>query len=104
MITFKEEQILKLKKLIKELDAIRGRHTELVSVYTPSGYSLIEVINQLNNEKSTASNIKSKNTRKNVLSALEKIVQHLRIFKQTPSNGLVVFCGNVSKVEGRDDL
>ncbi len=104
MFVFREEQILKLKKLLKELEAIRGRHTELVSVYIPSGYSIIEVINQLSNEKSTAMNIKSKNTRKNVLSALEKIIQHLRIFKQTPPNGLVVFCGNISPVEGREDL
>ncbi len=104
MIAFREEEVLKLKKLIKELEAIRGRHTELVSVYIPSGYSIIEVINQLSNEKSTAINIKSKTTRKNVLSSLEKIIQHLRIFKQTPANGLVVFCGNVSPVEGREDL
>ncbi len=95
---------MKLKKLLKELEAIRGRHTELVSVYVPAGYSVIEIINQVSNEKSTAMNIKSKTTRKNVLSALEKIVQHLRIFKQTPPNGLVVFCGNVSLVEGREDL
>lgn len=89
---------------MKELEAIRGRHTELVSVYVPAGYNLNEVIGQLYAEKSTASNIKSKSTRKNVLEALEKIVQHLRIFKQTPENGLIVFCGNVSEVEGKDDL
>ncbi|MEM7824993.1 MAG: peptide chain release factor aRF-1 [Candidatus Aenigmatarchaeota archaeon] len=93
-----------MKKLLKELEVIKGRHTELVSVYVPSGYSLVDVINQLNNEKSTAANIKSKNTRKNVLTALEKIIGHLRIFKQTPPNGLVVFCGNVSPDEGKEDI
>ncbi len=86
------------------MDSIRGRHTELVSVYVPAGYNLNDIIGQLYAEKSTASNIKSKSTRKNVLDALEKIIQHLRIFKQTPANGLVVFCGNVSEVEGKDDL
>ncbi|MBI2546883.1 MAG: peptide chain release factor aRF-1 [Candidatus Aenigmarchaeota archaeon] len=89
---------------MKELEAIRGRHTELVSVYVPAGYNLVDIINQIYTEKSTASNIKSKTTRKNVLDALEKIIQHLRIFKQTPTNGLVVFCGNVSEVEGHEDL
>jgi len=49
-------------------------------------------------------NIKSKATRKNVLDALEKIIQHLRLFKQTPENGLVVFCGNVSQEEGKPDI
>jgi len=86
------------------LEKIKGRHTELVSVYIPAGYNLVEVINQLIEERSTAENIKSKTTRKNVVSALEKIIQHLRLFKQTPPNGLVVFAGNVSPVEGKEDI
>lgn len=86
------------------MESVRGRHTELVSVYVSAGYNLSDVVNQLYTEKSTASNIKSKTTRKNVLDALEKIIQHLRIFKRTPANGLIVFCGNVSPVEGKEDL
>ncbi len=101
---FKEEAILKLKKLIKELKSYKGRHTELVSVYIPADYNITEIINQLTQEKSTAMNIKSKTTRKNVLDALEKIIQHLRLFKKTPENGLVVFCGNVSQEEGKPDI
>ncbi|MBI2543611.1 MAG: peptide chain release factor aRF-1 [Candidatus Aenigmarchaeota archaeon] len=89
---------------MKELEAIRGRHTELVSVYVPAEYNLAEIVNQINTEKSTAINIKSKGTRKNVVDALEKIVQHLRVFRGTPHNGLVVFCGNVSETEGKQDL
>lgn len=96
--------MLKLKRLVKQLGKIRGRHTELVTVYIPAGYSITDVATQLFQEKSTASNIKSKTTRKNVLTALEKIIQHLKLFKQTPPNGLVVFCGNVSEVEGREDI
>jgi len=90
--------------LIKELEKIRGRHTELVSVYIPAGYNLYEVINQLVEERSTAENIKSKATRKNVVAALEKIIQYLRLFKQTPPNGLAVFAGNVSEFEGKEDI
>lgn len=100
----KEEESFKLKKLIKELEGIRGRHTELVSVYVPAGGNLQDSIDQIKNEQSTASNIKSKATRKNVVDALEKITQHLRTFRKTPPNGLVVFCGNISEVEGRPDL
>jgi peptide chain release factor subunit 1 len=99
-----EKKKYKLKKLVKELEDIRGRHTELVSVYIPSGYSITDVIGQLKDEQGTASNIKSKATRKNVMTALEKIIHHLRIFKQTPPNGLVVFCGNVSETEGKEDI
>lgn len=99
-----KEQQFKLKKLIKELEEIRGRHTELVSVYIPAGYNLVDIINQLKEEQGTASNIKSKTTRKNVLTALEKAIQHLRVFRKTPPNGLVIFSGNVSPVEGKEDI
>ena len=99
-----DEEKLKLKKLIKELEKIKGRHTELVSVYVPSGHNLVDVSNQLFQEKGTASNIKSKTTRKNVLTALEKITQHFKLFRKTPENGLVVFCGNISPVEGKEDI
>ncbi|OYT42578.1 MAG: peptide chain release factor 1 [Candidatus Aenigmarchaeota archaeon ex4484_224] len=104
MVKMNEEEKIKLKKLIKELEKIRGRHTELVSVYIPAGYNLVDVINQLRQEQSTAENIKSKTTRKNVLAALEKILQHLKLYRKTPDNGLVIFAGNVSEVEGRSDI
>lgn len=100
----KEEESFKLKKLVKELESIRGRHTELVSVYVPAGGNLLDSIDQIKSEEATAENIKSKATRKNVVDALEKIVQHLRTFRKTPPNGLVVFCGNISETEGRPDL
>jgi peptide chain release factor subunit 1 len=99
-----EKKRYKLKKLLSELEAIRGRHTELVSVYIPSGYSIVDVINQLKDEQGTASNIKSKTTRKNVVTALEKIIQHLKIFKETPPNGVAAFAGNVSEIEGKEDI
>jgi len=62
------------------------------------------MIDQLTQEKSTAENIKSKTTRKNVISALEKIIQYLKLFKQTPPNGLAVFAGNVSEFEGKEEI
>jgi len=99
-----EKEKRKIKKLVKELESIRGRHTELVSVYIPVGYSITDIIGQLKNEQGTASNIKSKATRKNVMSALEKIIQHLRVFKATPTNGLIVFAGNISETEGKEDI
>ncbi|MEM5804810.1 MAG: peptide chain release factor aRF-1 [Candidatus Aenigmatarchaeota archaeon] len=99
-----EDNIKKLRKLIEELQGFRGRHTELVSVYVPAGYRLVEVINQLKQEQGTAENIKSKTTRKNVVDALERAVQYMKTFKDTPKNGLVVFSGNVSEHEGVSDI
>lgn len=93
----------KVKAFVKELENFRGRHTELVSVYVPAGYDLNKVVAHLSEEQGTASNIKSKQTRDNVISALERMLQHLKLYKKTPINGLVVFAGNVAEREGQQD-
>ncbi|MBI5803291.1 peptide chain release factor 1 [Candidatus Pacearchaeota archaeon] len=100
MAVSKEE----LEEMIEELGSHKGRHTELVSVYVPADYDIISVQRQLEAEKSTAKNIKSASTRKNVIDALEKIIRTLKEYKKTPGNGLALFAGNVSKVEGQMDL
>lgn len=100
----KRQEQVKLRKFINELKGIRGRHTELVSIYIPSGYDLNKIINHVAQEQGTASNIKDKNTRKNVIDSLEKVVRHLRLFKRTPENGLAVFAGNVAAQEGKTDI
>jgi len=99
-----ESQRFHLKKSIKELEGYRGRHTELVSVYVPQDYDLNKIVNHLAQEQGTAANIKSSATRKNVTDALERMIQHLRLFKKTPPNGLVVFSGNVAEREGTQDF
>ena len=49
----------------------------------------------LKQEYGTASNIKSTTTRKNVQDAIVKVQQRLKLFRQIPENGLVIFCGAV---------
>ena len=98
------ETIYALKKKVEALEQKRGRHTELITVYVPAGQDLNKAIGRLSQEQGTAENIKSKTTRKNVTSALEKIISELRLFKKNPEHGLAVFCGNVSEIEGRDDF
>ncbi|MBW2982105.1 peptide chain release factor 1, partial [Candidatus Woesearchaeota archaeon] len=93
-----------LKKFITELSKHRGRHTELVSVYIPSGYDMNKILTHLSQEQGTATNIKSTSTRKNVIDALERMIQHLRIFKKTPEHGLAAFSGNVAEREGQSDV
>ncbi len=93
-----------LKDLVETLGEYKGKHTELITVYVPSGYDINTVQRQLEAEKSTAKNIKSTTTRNNVLDALEKIVRVLKVYKKAPENGLAIFCGNVSRVEGQLDL
>jgi len=99
-----EEPLFKLRKLLAELEAIKGRHTELISVLIPAGGSVIDMMNQLRNEQGTADNIKSKGTKKNVVTALEKVMQHLKLYKKIPENGVAIYCGNVSEHEGVDDI
>ncbi len=99
-----EESIYELKKKLEMLENTRGRHTELITVYVPSGYDINKAIGRLSMEQGTAVNIKSKTTRNNVTSALDKIISELRLFKKIPEHGLAIFCGNVSPIEGKDDF
>ena len=94
----------RLKKTLDQLKSYRGRHTELISIYIPDGYEINLVAQRVRDEYSTASNIKSKTTRKNVLAALEKIGQFLKLYRVTPKGGLIIFCGNVSQREGVADI
>lgn len=97
-------QRYQLKKFLKQIEQYRGRGTELVSVYVPQGYDLNKIINHLQQEQGTATNIKSSQTRNNVISALERMIQHLRIYKKTPPNGLCAFSGNVAEKLGSQDV
>lgn len=83
---------------------MRGRHTDLVSIYVPKGYNLNEIRNLVFNEAATAENIKSRTTRKNVTTALERAGQKLKNYKVTPENGLIILCGNISENEGQTDM
>ncbi len=90
----------KLTKMINELSSITGHGTELVTVYVPPRRPIFDVISQLRNEAGTASNIKSDLTRNHVQDALSRTVEHLKLFKETPENGLVVFCGAIPTGKG----
>ena len=98
------KQKKKLLRFIKDLEAYRGRHTELVSIYVPSGYDLNKIIQHVQQEQGTAQNIKDKNTRTNVIDSLEKIVRHLRLFKRTPEHGVAIFAGNISDKDNKTDI
>ncbi len=99
-----EKQKQELQELVDQLETIRGRHTELVSVLIPAGFNINAVTRQLETELSTASNIKSKQTRSNVTDALNRIIRELKLKKQTPPHGLALYAGNVSETEGQANL
>ncbi len=85
------------RRYLEELEKYEGRGTELISVYVPPKRPISDVIAYLRDEYGTSANIKSKTTRKNVMSAIESIMSRLKYFKMPPPNGLVVFVGHVIK-------
>ena len=90
-------ELFRLKKTLMTLAGKEGRGTELVSLYVPPGKQISDVINTLRDEYGTASNIKSTTTRKNVMDAIVKVQQRLKLFKEPPENGLVIFCGAIAQ-------
>jgi peptide chain release factor subunit 1 len=83
----------KIRRLLTELSNKQGRGTELISLYIPPKKPLYDVINNLKEEAGTASNIKSDTTRNHVLDALTRVTQRLKLYKNVPDTGLVIFCG-----------
>src|SRR3989338_6647433 len=99
-----DKQKLQLEEQIEELEAVRGRHTELVTVLIPAEFNIHSVTKQLEAERSTADNIKSKATRSAVTDSIDMIIRTLKGTKQTPPNGLALYAGNVSEKEGVSDI
>jgi len=87
----------RLKRTLEMLAAKEGRGTELISLYVPPGRRIHEVMANLREEYGTASNIKSRTTRKNVQEAIDRVSQRLKLFKEPPKNGLVIFCGAIPR-------
>lgn len=85
------------KRKLEELRSLKGRGTELISMYIPPERQISDASAYLRNELSQSSNIKSKTTKKNVTSAIESILSRLKMFRTPPENGIVFFVGHVPK-------
>lgn len=92
------------RKQLDEVESCHGRGTELISLYVPPGKQISDVANHLRSEYSQSSNIKSKTTRKNVMSAIESIMSKLKYFKKPPDNGMVFFVGHKEAGADRTDM
>ena len=90
----------KLTKMLNDLSKITGHGTELVTVYIPPKRPIHDVLSQLRNEAGTATNIKSDLTRNHVQDALNKTMEQLKLYKEPPENGLVIFCGAIPTGKG----
>lgn len=97
MSEISSKELYEFKKTLKELSEKKGRGTELVSIYVPPDRQISDVTKHMREELSQSANIKSKQTKKNVQSAIEVIVQRLRLFKKPSERGLVLFVGMIPK-------
>jgi peptide chain release factor subunit 1 len=88
------------KRKLDEIAAARGRATELVTLYVPPGRQIPDVMSYLRNEYAQSSNIKSRTTRKNVMWAIESLMNRVRQYKEPPASGVAFFVGN--KAVGAD--
>jgi peptide chain release factor subunit 1 len=86
-------ELYRLRKTLNTLASKEGSHTELITIYVPPGKQISDAINLLREEYGTASNIKSNVTRKNVLDAIVKVQQRLKLFKDPGEKGIVIFAG-----------
>ncbi len=99
-----EQQKYNLEEFVERIKSYKARHTELITVYVPAGTDINIITRQLESEKSTAANIKSTGTRKNVETALESLIRYCKQTRQAPKNGVCLFAGNVSQIEGQDNF
>jgi peptide chain release factor subunit 1 len=88
------------QRKLDEIAGVKGRATELVSLYVPPGRQLSDVMAYLRNEYAQSSNIKSRTTRKNVMWAIESLMGRVRQYKEAPASGVAFFVG--SKAVGAD--
>jgi peptide chain release factor subunit 1 len=103
--TVDQAELSIFKKKLKKLAEYKGSGTQLISLYLPENVDRSSVMNQLTEEVSQSSNIKSPQTRKAVQGALKRIINFLKqIDFKLPKNGLVVFCGNISTTPGKTDI
>jgi peptide chain release factor subunit 1 len=92
------------KKVLEKLQSQQGDGTELITLYIPPDKQIYDVTNQLKDEFGQCANIKSKQTKLNVQSAISSILSRLKYYKRPPASGLAVFCGTVKTFGDRTDL
>ncbi|MDP6742209.1 MAG: peptide chain release factor aRF-1 [Candidatus Thalassarchaeaceae archaeon] len=91
----KQAARLRFKRILEELMEVRGMGTELVTVIIPPERQVADVRHQLANEAGQARNIKSNQTRKHVIDAIESASAALGNRRNAGDKGVAVFTGHV---------
>ena len=100
----KNLEMFRLKKLIQDLDQMRGLGTSMITLIINYKDQISQFSKMLVDEVGKATNIKSRVTRQNVIDALTSTMEKLRLYNKTPLNGLVIFCGLVQMPTGGEKM
>lgn len=80
-------------KSLELLASCSGHRYSLLSVHIPLGAPIAPVIRTLQQDCDLNSGIRSRRQRIEVVKACEAVIESLGHYKETPGNGLVLFCG-----------
>jgi peptide chain release factor subunit 1 len=76
---------------IREYSKLKGKGTELITLIVPSSKTPEYVLNKLKQQKQETANVKSKQTRKAILEALDRIIFYLK--KTPPTQSCIILSG-----------
>ena len=93
----------KIKRMIKKLEASKGNGTSMVTLVIPPKEPINKTMSFLNSQFAEAANIKSKQTMTSVQGAITSTREKLKLYKNTPENGLIIFCGQVMTDDAKSD-
>ena len=72
-------------------------------MYIPAGDPINKHMQLLTSELAGAESIKSRQTRQSVLAAITSTREMLKLYKNTPENGLCLFCGVILQEDGKTE-
>jgi peptide chain release factor subunit 1 len=83
----------KLRKLIAWLSDKEGKGMEFISLYVPQGTLIDDVVASLK-ERSDSADAKAGGGKNCLQDVLKNVIQHLKLRKEIPENGLAIFAGS----------
>ena len=84
----------KLKRLIAYLSDKEGKGLEFISLYIPHEIPIDDVASMLRKESdSVAQSERHRDVRDHVQDTIKNIIQHLKLQKEIPENGIAIFAG-----------
>jgi len=96
-------EIWKIRRLIKNLEKLRGNGTSMISLLLSPRDAIYKIQSLLAGEMGTATNIKSRVNKQAVLGAITSAKERLKLYNRTPPNGLVIYVGTVIGEDGNSE-